>query len=170
MPLSWGCGHRERYVRGVCLHAALGGLPRTLNATLVPTMRFRSGNMSKPCLIRLTYLFRFLFPLLEGLPSSTSQHHRINIVRRGGVPGRRPARWSDRWAGRDSRGFSLRSRKRLCYIECPRLRESNSAGWSSLVARRAHNPKVTGSNPVPATNEIAEFRLAGAPRFSLVGP
>ena len=27
----------------------------------------------------------------------------------------------------------------------------NSAGWSSLEARRAHNPKVTGSNPVPAT-------------------
>ena len=25
------------------------------------------------------------------------------------------------------------------------------AGWSSLVARRAHNPKVVGSNPVPAT-------------------
>jgi hypothetical protein len=24
------------------------------------------------------------------------------------------------------------------------------AGWSSLVARRAHNPKVAGSNPVPA--------------------
>ena len=27
----------------------------------------------------------------------------------------------------------------------------NNAGWSSLEARRAHNPKVTGSNPVPAT-------------------
>ena len=26
------------------------------------------------------------------------------------------------------------------------------AGWSSPVARWAHNPKVTGSNPVPATN------------------
>ncbi len=26
------------------------------------------------------------------------------------------------------------------------------AGWSSQVARWAHNPKVTGSNPVPATN------------------
>ena len=25
------------------------------------------------------------------------------------------------------------------------------AGWSSLVARRAHNPKVEGSNPSPAT-------------------
>jgi hypothetical protein len=28
------------------------------------------------------------------------------------------------------------------------------AGWSSLVARRAHNPKVVGSNPAPATNFI----------------
>ena len=27
------------------------------------------------------------------------------------------------------------------------------AGWSSLVARRAHNPKAVGSNPTPATNE-----------------
>ena len=25
------------------------------------------------------------------------------------------------------------------------------AGWSSPVARRAHNPKVSGSNPLPAT-------------------
>ncbi len=29
------------------------------------------------------------------------------------------------------------------------------AGWSSLVARRAHNPKVVGSNPTPATKEYA---------------
>ena len=28
----------------------------------------------------------------------------------------------------------------------------NGAGWSSPVARQAHNLKVTGSNPVPATN------------------
>ncbi len=29
------------------------------------------------------------------------------------------------------------------------------AGWSSLVARQAHNLKVVGSNPTPATiNEI----------------
>ena len=26
------------------------------------------------------------------------------------------------------------------------------AGWSSPVARRAHNPKAAGSNPAPATN------------------
>src|SRR5229473_5123996 len=30
-------------------------------------------------------------------------------------------------------------------------RSINGAGWSSLVARRAHNPKVVGSNPTPAT-------------------
>ena len=28
---------------------------------------------------------------------------------------------------------------------------SYPAGWSSSVARRAHNPKVVGSNPAPAT-------------------
>ena len=28
---------------------------------------------------------------------------------------------------------------------------NNDAGWSSPEARRAHNPKVAGSNPVPAT-------------------
>ena len=27
------------------------------------------------------------------------------------------------------------------------------AGWSSPVARRAHNPKVAGSNPAPATTK-----------------
>ena len=28
----------------------------------------------------------------------------------------------------------------------------NIAGWSSLEARRAHNPEVIGSNPIPATH------------------
>src|SRR5690349_8684461 len=31
------------------------------------------------------------------------------------------------------------------------------AGWSSPVARRAHNPKVAGSNPAPATTFPCEF-------------
>ena len=31
---------------------------------------------------------------------------------------------------------------------------SSIAGWSSLVARQAHNLKVVGSNPTPATNSI----------------
>jgi hypothetical protein len=32
------------------------------------------------------------------------------------------------------------------------------AGWSSLVARWAHNPKVGGSNPPPATNQNYTFQ------------
>src|SRR5262244_566067 len=43
------------------------------------------------------------------------------------------------------------------------------AGWSSLVARRAHNPKVAGSNPAPATPKTrspAESYSAGLWRFS----
>ena len=36
------------------------------------------------------------------------------------------------------------------------------AGWSSLAARRAHNPKVAGSNPAPATSSCWRKRLLGA--------
>ena len=32
------------------------------------------------------------------------------------------------------------------------------AGWSSLVARWAHNPKVVGSNPAPATISLKKRR------------
>src|ERR1700730_1519544 len=34
-----------------------------------------------------------------------------------------------------------------------------NAGWSSLVARWAHNPKVGGSNPPPATNLFNQLRF-----------
>ena len=33
----------------------------------------------------------------------------------------------------------------------------NDAGWSSLVAREAHNLEVVGSNPAPATSEKPRF-------------
>src|SRR5213592_2998107 len=32
----------------------------------------------------------------------------------------------------------------------------SDAGWSSQVARRAHNPKVAGSNPAPATEKACK--------------
>ena len=35
------------------------------------------------------------------------------------------------------------------------------AGWSSLAARRAHNPKVAGSNPAPATMYLVWPRIWG---------
>ena len=40
----------------------------------------------------------------------------------------------------------------MAYIRAPfAVQRSRDAGWSSPVARQAHNLKVTGSNPVPAT-------------------
>ena len=41
----------------------------------------------------------------------------------------------------------------LSYLSAPCLlgKKLMIAGWSSLVARWAHNPKVGGSNPPPAT-------------------
>ena len=45
----------------------------------------------------------------------------------------------------------------------------HDAGWSSSVARRAHNPKVVGSNPTPATNSTrSEALSAPAGRASSV--
>ena len=45
----------------------------------------------------------------------------------------------------------------------------DDAGWSSPVARWAHNPKVAGSNPAPATKlliggvaQLAEHRVCNA--------
>jgi hypothetical protein len=37
------------------------------------------------------------------------------------------------------------------------VRQHNDAGWSSLVARWAHNPEVAGSNPAPATKLSRDF-------------
>ena len=58
------------------------------------------------------------------------------------------------------RAFSFPSRAfdgggiRVTYLlDWPVQQSRHCAGWSSLAARRAHNPKVTGSNPVPATKQ-----------------
>ena len=37
----------------------------------------------------------------------------------------------------------------------------DGAGWSSLEARRAHNPKVVGSNPTPATTALSRTEFFG---------
>ena len=46
----------------------------------------------------------------------------------------------------------LTEAEKLCImILVVRTTALHIAGWSSLAARRAHNPKVVGSNPTPAT-------------------
>ena len=44
------------------------------------------------------------------------------------------------------------------------------AGWSSLVARRAHNPKVVGSNPAPATNLLSVVSISEILATEKLGP
>ena len=51
--------------------------------------------------------------------------------------------------------FFIFSAGRACNVGAQDYNDDPSvAGWSSLVARRAHNPKVVGSNPAPASNKI----------------
>ena len=37
------------------------------------------------------------------------------------------------------------------------------AGWSSPVARQAHNLKVIGSNPIPATKFLEQYQVDSPP-------
>ena len=41
--------------------------------------------------------------------------------------------------------------------------KKHDAGWSSPVARQAHNLKVVGSNPTPATNYINKINDLDVP-------
>jgi hypothetical protein len=40
---------------------------------------------------------------------------------------------------------------------------TTNAGWSSPVARQAHNLKVIGSNPIPATNDACASKASDSP-------
>jgi hypothetical protein len=60
-------------------------------------------------------------------------------------------------------GNALRQPPLLWIIAVPPL----VAGWSSLVARWAHNPKVAGSNPAPATNRISPKPLRNQGLFGV---
>jgi hypothetical protein len=46
----------------------------------------------------------------------------------------------------------VEDRKILQGVVTPPILPPKTAGWSSPVARQAHNLKVAGSNPAPATN------------------
>ena len=60
--------------------------------------------------------------------------------------------WRPPWRGDVRR--DLRRRPRECAKRLPSgYTRPSDAGWSSLVARRAHNPEVAGSNPAPATEK-----------------
>ena len=47
------------------------------------------------------------------------------------------------------------------YLFNPPVNHHPDAGWSSPVARQAHNLKAAGSNPAPATNIKKARQMAG---------
>ena len=60
-----------------------------------------------------------------------------------------------RWKSRSSPGIEAGEHKTFVSLMRTHLQVIYpGAGWSSPVARQAHNLKVTGSNPVPATTPI----------------
>ena len=52
---------------------------------------------------------------------------------------------------KSAQGFESLFLRHLIFRMIYAMKDFIIAGWSSSVARWAHNPKVTGSNPVPAT-------------------
>jgi hypothetical protein len=61
----------------------------------------------------------------------------------------------------------------LSTISAPQRQDGThiGAGWSSPVARQAHNLKVVGSNPTPATNFSESYEeLATMPGYQSGAP
>src|SRR3546814_3037708 len=80
-----------------------------------------------------------------------------------------------RWKSRTPPGFAASAQEQnpfTCLLASAASRPAladpgphrplGDAGWSSPVARQAHNLKVTGSNPVTATNDTCKGPAAKA--------
>src|ERR1700684_3512046 len=52
----------------------------------------------------------------------------------------------------------------------PSINQTFDAGWSSPVARQAHNLKVVGSNPTPATKFPFKINSLNRERKALTSP
>ena len=93
----------------------------------------------------------------------------------GGAPG--AGRENNRKAASTSPRTSCCNRLRSFFTKNLRVGKGTAlcshtliAGWSSPVARQAHNLKVAGSNPAPATNFARQarnpaLRIAGSIQF-----
>ena len=64
----------------------------------------------------------------------------------------------------ETTSFSLRIPCLAAHFFCTIVQVD--AGWSSPVARQAHNLKVTGSNPVPATKHIYKIKFSNVERLA----
>src|ERR1041385_8149034 len=93
-------------------------------------------------------------------PARTQQRSgtRITHITRGGAarsPGSGPGRQAIT-AARPGEARRAAVERHPGRASDPGPTDTNNAGWSSPVARQAHNLKVTGSNPVPATTDSSD--------------
>ena len=91
---------------------------------------------------RFRRAFRRRFKVLLSIPhSDLTGWGTVHIMFLAGRAGGKVDAWDLKSQGANPCGFESRARH-----------QEGIAGWSSQEARRAHNPKVAGSNPAPATN------------------
>ncbi len=91
---------------------------------------------------RLRPAFRHRFEVSRSIPhSDLTGWGTVHIMFLAGRAGGKVDAWDLKSQGANPCGFESRARH-----------QEGIAGWSSQEARRAHNPKVAGSNPAPATN------------------
>ena len=126
--------------------------------------RFEPAAQAQSCALPTWWFWR------GGRTRSHSEHGRETpqrrwyfVLRRGRVGRCQVCKTQDK----QNRTSSLTSRTnsaRFCFAKLARfwlaklrrdfaLQNSDNAGWSSPVARQAHNLKAAGSNPAPATND-----------------
>lgn len=75
------------------------------------------------------------------------------------------------WAAQALVDMLRRRWRSICLLRCAArsFTDANDAGWSSSVARWAHNPEVAGSNPVPATTAHRLGSLRGTEPYVISG-
>ena len=98
-------------------------------------------------------LLRILSYLIAG-PSTPPARKRRDSLRDGGNVVYTTAEWSPAQRRRD---FGPQEKWTSTIGGCVAASVFHDRGVEQLVARRAHNPKVVGSSPTPATTQNGEW-------------
>ncbi len=134
--------------------------------------RYRFKVFGKPATLRLQVQQRFRQVRLAG-----AEQRRVRLQRAAPVHAYtsprtcRSLNFQRRGRIKDTRGGRGHTWISPCIAHPRPLQSAPSvAGWSSLAARRAHNPKVVGSNPTPATTLLRREKARFPGPFSLQQP
>ena len=91
------------------------------------------------------------------------------VLRRGRV-GRCQVCKTQLKSSHHTNGPSRTTRAAISGLSASCAAQPDNAGWSSPVARQAHNLKAAGSNPAPATNDPCDPHKAPSWGFLRFGP